>query len=421
MPKFDYGKMKMGKDQDTVTINNVLAKQTQAQEVVEELAPNAKHQNIKIDKLIRYERNRSNDNEDIDDLIDSIERLGFISVLTVRKIKGKDKYEIISGHRRWRALTAILKKNPSILPRREVPCIVVPEDTDEKLIREMNIRMNIDNVRLNPKEYREQINELIDLRKNENGELTADAVKYITSKLGIKRITVYKYSRLNDKLIAEIGELMDKGYITQNEADQFTQLNKSTQYLFYNDLIKQIEAGNFRPTIDKALIEEAWNQDKVTQAEDKELTKQIASTAKSIEEKQERLKDEGLSERKTNKLQQQIEELQEENDRLRREKELSEKREAESARLNRESKKTINEALASIKSKSGEATEETMQAIAFQSSVNKVRMAITELSKLFLVNRLNLNEIQLREVSGAAESLNNLVSVYQAQHSTKDN
>ncbi len=420
MAKFDYDKMKLGKDQKTAIINKIATSQAQTQEVVEELAPNSKTTNIKIDKLVRYERNRSNDNEDIDDLIDSIERLGFISVLTVRKIKGKDKYEIISGHRRWNALKAILMKNPGFLPKREVPCIVLPEDTDDKLVREMNIRMNIDNVRLNPKEYREAINEMIDFRKNEKGELTSEAMKYITSKLGIKRITVFKYSRLKDKLIPELGELMDKGYITQNDADQFTQLNKSTQILFYNDLIKQIEGGNFKPAIDKAFFEEALNKDKVVQAEVKEVDRQISANDRKIADREERLQNESITVTKTVKYEQELEELRKQNEELRRKMELSAKREAESARLNRETKKTINEALASIKAKSDEVSEETMNAIAFQNGLNKVRAAVTDLSKLFILNQINLNDTQLGEVSKIANNLENLVSAYQVQHKAKD-
>lgn len=409
MPKFDYGKMKMGKDQDTVAINNVLTKQTQTKALVDELAPNSKSMNIKIDKLVRYERNRSNDDEEIDDLVDSYERLGFISVLTVRRIKGKDKYEIISGHRRWRALMEILKKQPNFLPKREVPCIVLPEDTDEKLVREMNIRMNIDNVRLNPKEYREQINELIDLRKNEKGELTADAVRYITSKLGIKRITVYRYSRLNEKLIPELGELMDKGYINQNQADQFTQLNKSTQYLFYNDLYKQIEEGNFKPTIDKKLFEEALNQDKLSQTKEKELDKQISSTEKTIAEKQERMKDDTLSDYKMDKLQQQVNHLIEENNKLREAKRLSEKREAESARLNRETKKTINMAMKTLTEDTEISDTEKAIALVYSDKLTKLNQALNNMGTVIYRDRTRLNTEQLSKLKEALKELTRLV------------
>ncbi len=418
MAKPDYSKLKPGKDSNVSIIKDLVEKQSQTQATVRELIPNSNIVGIKLDKLVRYERNRSNDNESIEDLVDSFERLGFISNLTVRKIKGKDKYEIISGHRRWRALLEITKKNPDFLPKREVPCIVIPEDTDEKLVREANIRMNIDNVRLSPKEYREQVNELIDLRKNDKGELTVEASRYIASKLGINELSVYRYNRLNEKLIPELGELMDKGYISQNQADQLTKLNKSTQYLFYNDLIKQIEEGNYKPSINAEQFEEALNQDKVSQAEVKEIDKQISANDKKIADREDRLQNESISSTKTVKYEQELEELRKQNEDLRRQNELSAKREAESARLNRETKKTINDAMNSLKSNPDEATKQ-QRALAFQSSLNKVRTAITDLNKQFMVN-LDLTESQLEEVSMAANSLKSIVIAYQEKHTAKD-
>lgn len=407
--KLNYDNLKMGKDQKTSVINKVIAAQNQAEELVEELAPNSNHMNIKIDKLVRYERNRSNDNEDIDDLIDSIERLGFISVLTVRKIKDRDKYEIISGHRRWRALSAIVKKNPGFLPKREVPCIVLPEDTDEKLVREMNIRMNIDNVHLNPKEYREQVNELIELRKNEKGELTGEAVKYITSKLGINRISVYRFNRLNDKLIPELGELMDKGYITQNQADQFTQLNKSTQYLFYNDLIKQIEDGNFKPSISPEQFEQVLAQDKVVQAEVKEVDRQISANDRKIADRKERLEDTSISDYKASKYEQELEELRKQNEELRRKNELSAKREAESARLNRETKKTINDAMKTLAEEAEISDKEKAVALVYLDKLTKLNQALNNMATVIYRDQTHLNDEQLSKLKGTSEELIKLI------------
>lgn len=408
MAKPDYSKLKPGKDSNVSIIKDLVEKQSQTQATVRELIPNSNIVGIKLDKLVRYERNRSNDNESIEDLVDSFERLGFISNLTVRKITGKDKYEIISGHRRWRALLEITKKNPDFLPKREVPCIVIPEDTDEKLVREANIRMNIDNVRLSPKEYREQVNELIDLRKNDKGELTVEASRYIASKLGINELSVYRYNRLNEKLIPELGELMDKGYISQNQADQLTKLNKSTQYLFYNDLIKQIDEGNYKPLINSEQFEEALNQDKVSQAASKEIDKQISANDKKIADREERLESESISDTKASKYEQELEELRKQNEELRRQNELSAKREAESARLNRDSKKTINQALASIKDKEIADPIKAM-AIAYQDKLTKLNAALNNMSNLIYRENTKLSDEQISKLEGVSKDILRLI------------
>ena len=405
----NYGALKVGKDSSKNKINSLVEKQRKTQQLIKEIVPNSHTQGIKIDKLERYERNRSNDDERIDDLVDSYKRLGFVSQLLVQKIKGKDKYRIVSGHRRWRALLELLKEQPNFLPGREVPCIIIPEDVNDKIVREANIRMNIDTVRLSPKEYREQINELIDLRKNEEGKLTVDATKYIASFFGINELSVYRYSRLNDKLIPELNELMDKGYITQNQADQFTKLNKSTQILFYNDLIKQIEEGNYKPSISTEQFEQLLAQDKASQAEVKEVEKQISANDKKIADREERLEDNSISDYKTTKYVQELEELRRQNEELRRKNELSAKREAESARLNRETKKTINEALKTLAEDTQISDTDKATAIAYSDKLTKLNQAVNNMSNIIYRDRTRLNEEQLSKLKDVSKELIRLI------------
>ena len=85
--------------------------------------------NIAIEKLFPFEGHpfKVQDNEEMNALIESIQEQGILSPLIVRpKENTEDEYEIVSGHRRFRAAVKAGIK--------EVPALIVPLDRDAAAI-----------------------------------------------------------------------------------------------------------------------------------------------------------------------------------------------------------------------------------------------------------------------------------------------
>ena len=118
------------------------------------------------------------DSKEIDNLVVSIKELGIIQPITVRKIND-DKYEIISGERRYRA-SKIAKLD-------SIPCFIKAVDNDTDLLK-MSLVENVQRVDLDPIEialtYERLINEY---------NLNIDTISRLVGK---DRSTISNYLRL---------------------------------------------------------------------------------------------------------------------------------------------------------------------------------------------------------------------------------
>lgn len=98
-------------------------------------------QSIPVASLIMSPRNaRKTGGQSVEDLAASIGAQGLIQNLTVTSAEGKDKFEVVAGGRRWRALRHLIKTKA--LPKdHEVPCkIVCAEEAAEISLAENVIR-----------------------------------------------------------------------------------------------------------------------------------------------------------------------------------------------------------------------------------------------------------------------------------------
>ena len=118
------------------------------------------------------------DSKEIDNLVVSIKELGIIQPITVRKIND-DKYEIISGERRYRA--------SKIANLDTIPCYVKAVENDSDLLK-MSLVENVQRVDLDPIEialtYERLINEY---------NLNIDVISRLVGK---DRSTISNYVRL---------------------------------------------------------------------------------------------------------------------------------------------------------------------------------------------------------------------------------
>ena len=118
------------------------------------------------------------DSKEIDNLVGSIKELGIIQPITVRKIND-DKFEIISGERRYRA--------SKIANLDSIPCYIKAVENDSDLLK-MSLVENVQRVDLDPIEialtYKGLINEY---------NLDIDAISRLVGK---DRSTISNYVRL---------------------------------------------------------------------------------------------------------------------------------------------------------------------------------------------------------------------------------
>ena len=135
---------------------------------------------LSLDKIhVNPNQPRTNfDSDQIDNLVVSIKELGIIQPITVRKIKD-DKYEIISGERRYRA--------SKIANLESIPCYIKAVEDETNLLK-MSLVENVQRVDLDPIEialtYERFINEY---------NLNIDAISRLVGK---DRSTISNYIRL---------------------------------------------------------------------------------------------------------------------------------------------------------------------------------------------------------------------------------
>ena len=154
----------------------------------------------------------------LEELKKSIEKLGIIQPLTVRKL-GYDKYELISGERRLKAA--------KLLGLNKVPAFIRIADDQEML--EMALVENIQREELNPIEIALSYKRLI-----EECKLTQDKM---SQRVGKKRSTISNYLRLL-KLPAQIQLGLKEKLISTGHARAIINIeNKETQLNIYEDTI----------------------------------------------------------------------------------------------------------------------------------------------------------------------------------------
>ena len=407
MAKYDYGSLKMGSATSTKRMKESTQRMQAQVTAVQNIVQDSKRQDIPYDQLIRYADNRENDDENIDDLVQSIKTIGFQSTILVRKVPHEMKYEILSGHRRWRAFGQLLKEDPKFEDGK-MPCIVLPEDTSDKLAKMANILLNLETVSLTPKQKRQAVVDLSKLME-EGGKLPMEKAEYIAQKLNTSTLTVFRYRKFDNKLIPELGELMDSEYITQNQCEEFSRLTESNQVLVFQTLLKQIQNNEQKPTIDADILEKMITDDKQIQKEDAARDKKIENIENKIAQNKEKLDDPTYTGQRTETIENKIRQLTEERDFLLEERVKAQKRESEAARSNRQTKKTISEALKTITKDNDISDNERAMAIAYSDKLTKLNQALNNMSTLIYRDKTKLNEDQISKLEEVSKDIIQLI------------
>ena len=158
------------------------------------------------------------DQEKLEELSHSIETLGIIQPITVRKL-GNDKYQLISGERRLKA-SKMAGKN-------KIPAFIRIANDHEML--EMALVENIQRSNLNPIEISLSFQRLMDECK-----LTQEQC---AERVGKKRSSIANFLRLL-KLPEEIQIALQNGNISMGHARPLINLkDKKTQINIFNDIV----------------------------------------------------------------------------------------------------------------------------------------------------------------------------------------
>ena len=177
----------------------------------------------------RYHPYKVKEDEDMANLFNSIKEEGVISPIIVRKV-GKDNYEILSGHRRFKAC--------QILDIKGIPVIVKDIQMPEAAIYVVDSNLQRENLLPSEKAFAYKLK--IDAMRRQ-GKITEDldfcqvgkkykteAVKEIANKEGTSFRQIYRYIRLTN-LNEGLLDYLDQGRIAFNPAVELSYLSKRQQ------------------------------------------------------------------------------------------------------------------------------------------------------------------------------------------------
>lgn len=202
--------------------------------------------NIAIEKLFPFEGHpfKVQDNEEMNALIESIQKQGILSPLIVRpKENTEDEYEIVSGHRRFRAAVKAGIK--------EVPALIVPLDRDAAAIAVVDSNLHREHIFPSEKAFAYKLKAEALRHQGKRSDLTSGQ---LGPKLTVEKISendsatqVKRYIRLT-KLIPHILDMVDKGRIAFTPAVELSYLQPKEQAM----LLSEMEYSDCTPNLSQA-------------------------------------------------------------------------------------------------------------------------------------------------------------------------
>lgn len=247
--------------------------------------------NFKVEyiDIKNIKRNEKNFYEivDVEELAEDIKINGLNHNLVVRKLDN-DKYELISGERRYTALTKLVEEGNNIFSL--VPCKVIEvNDIDSEIIL---IQANAQTRELTEVEKLEQVKRLAELykAKKKNGEKVPGKIReIIANDLKLSPTQVGRYERINNKLIPELKDILENGNLTIANASEFSTLSEDNQKVILEIINSKVEISKEEATQLKNKLK-SIEQEKTNELKKLENEK-IAEIKKLEQDKANALKD----------------------------------------------------------------------------------------------------------------------------------
>ena len=235
--------------------------------------------NISINKLHEFRDHPYQvlDNDEMNSLIESVQQQGIMTPLIVRPLEGtSDEYEIISGHRRFRAAQKA--------GLTEVPAFIRPVSRDEAAIMVVDSNLHREHLLPSEKAFAYKLKLEAMSRQGYRADLTSNQVgrrletaDIIAEQSDESKTQIRRYIRLT-KLIPELLNLMDEGKIAFSVGVELSYLDENLQH----HLLDIIERDDCTPSYSQAfrmhkavrdglisprLIENIMSEDKANQRE----------------------------------------------------------------------------------------------------------------------------------------------------------
>lgn len=225
---------------------------------------------ISMNKLHPFDENpyKVLDNEEMNNLIASIQQQGIMTPLIIRPMENSEDYEIISGHRRFRAAQKA--------GLTEVPAFIYTVSRDEAAIMLVDSNLHREHILPSEKAFAYKLKAEALNHQGKRSDLTSEqfapklSTEVIAEQEGTSKDTVKRYIRLT-YLIPELLELMDEGKIAFSVGVELSYLDDNTQYA----LLDIIERDNCTPSYSQAFhMHKAMREGRLTMAYIEDLMSQ---------------------------------------------------------------------------------------------------------------------------------------------------
>ena len=206
--------------------------------------------NISINKLHEFRDHPYQvlDNEEMNSLIESVQQQGIMTPLIVRPLENTtDEYEIISGHRRFRAAQKA--------GLAEVPAFIRPVSRDEAAIMVVDSNLHREHILPSEKAYAYKLKLEAMSRQGYRSDLTSNQVgrrletaDIIAEQSDESKTQIRRYIRLT-KLIPDILKMVDEQRIAFSVGVELSYLTENEQ----QDLFKAIDLEDKTPSLSQAI------------------------------------------------------------------------------------------------------------------------------------------------------------------------
>ena len=186
------------------------------------------------------------DDDSMNDLTESIQEGGILEPLTVRPLEGTDKYEIISGHRRYRAA-----QKAGIT---EVPAFIRAVSRDEAAIMLVDSNLHRERILPSEKAFAYKLKAEALNHQGTRSDLTSEQIapklstEIIAEQVGTSKDVIKRYIRLTN-LIPELLDMMDEGKIAFSVGVELSFLDDQLQY----DVLNACEENDNTPSYAQAV------------------------------------------------------------------------------------------------------------------------------------------------------------------------
>ena len=206
--------------------------------------------NISINKLHEFRDHPYQvlDNDEMNSLIESVQQQGIMTPLIVRPLENTtDEYEIISGHRRFRAAQKA--------GLAEVPAFIRPVSRDEAAIMVVDSNLHREHILPSEKAYAYKLKLEAMSRQGYRSDLTSNQVgrrletaDIIAEQSDESKTQIRRYIRLT-KLIPDILKMVDEQRIAFSVGVELSYLTENEQ----QDLFEAIELEDKTPSLSQAI------------------------------------------------------------------------------------------------------------------------------------------------------------------------